>query len=90
MRLAGLEPARPKARDFKSLAATYYATVAIKRVERATRFELVLSAWKAVVLAVKHHTRKDHAARLFNLSAAYEAANAFGLTRGTTLHIPFI
>lgn len=26
-------------------------------MERETRFELVPSAWKAVMLAVKHHTR---------------------------------
>jgi len=28
VRLAGIEPARPKARDFKSLVSTYFTTVA--------------------------------------------------------------
>ena len=34
-----------------------------------------------------HHAAS---ARLFNLSAAYDAANAFGFTIGTTLHMPLI
>ena len=29
VRLAGIEPARPKARDFKSLVSTYFTTVAL-------------------------------------------------------------
>ena len=30
VRLAGIEPACPKARDFKSLVSTYFTTVAFK------------------------------------------------------------
>ena len=37
MRLAGIEPARPKARDFKSLVSTYFTTVALIGVPPGTR-----------------------------------------------------
>ncbi len=37
----------------------YFVALAFHLIlERDTRFELVLSAWKAVVLAVKHQSRK--------------------------------
>ena len=37
VRLAGIEPARPKARDFKSLVSTYFTTVAFVGVPPGTR-----------------------------------------------------
>ena len=39
------------------MASSRFTTKLILHLERVTRFELVLSAWKADVLAVEHYTR---------------------------------
>ena len=58
-------------------------------MERVVGIEPTTKPWQGLVLPLAPYPLA-HAARLLNLSAAYEAANAFGLTRGITLHIPFI
>ena len=39
VRLAGIEPARPKPRDFKSLVSTYFTTVAFLTLVRRKGIE---------------------------------------------------
>jgi len=50
-------------------------------------------AWQANILPTELFPHiSTYAARMYDLylSAAYDAANAFGFTNGTTLHIPLM